>query len=332
MSQTSKVLVLNADEVNELLSFSECIELMTHALRDLSQGKFVLPLRTIVRPQDAKGVMGLMPAYRTRPETVYGLKAICFFYENAALGLDAHQGCVLLHSGDTGELLAIINASAITTIRTAAVSAVATRLLSREESTTLAIVGSGVQARAHLKALSCVRSLELARIASRNPDHAVQLVEEMKNSIPFTLEALTTVEEAVLGADIIVTATTSRTPVINRKWISDGTHINAVGTYSPESREIDSETMRDARLYVDRRESAVNEAGDYLIPRAEGLIGPDSIVGEIGEVILGDKPGRTSTTEITLFESLGLAIEDLACAEYLFAKAKAQSVGTWIRF
>lgn len=332
MTQTSKVLVLNADEVNELLPMEECIDLMTDALKELSQGKFVLPLRTIVRPPNAKGVLGMMPAYRTQPQPVFGLKAICFFYGNAALGLDAHQGCVLLSSGETGELLAIINASAITTLRTAAVSAVATKLLAREESTKVAIVGSGVQARAHLTSLSCVRPIKSARIVSRNPEHPRQLVDEMKDSLTFSLEATETVEEALKDTDIIVTATTSRQPVIRREWVTDGAHINAVGTYSPESREIDSATMKDARIYVDRRESTINEAGDYLIPVSEGVIGPESIVGEIGEVLLGEKPGRTSSTDITLFESLGLAIEDLACAEYLFEKAKEAGKGTWIRF
>ncbi len=332
MTETSKVLVLNADEVNELLPMEKCIDLMTDALKELSEGKFVLPLRTIVRPKDAKGVLGMMPAYRSQPQPVFGLKAICFFYGNAALGIDAHQGCVLLSSGETGELLAIINASAITTLRTAAVSAVATKLLSREESTQLGIVGSGVQARAHLEALSYVRPIKFARLASRNPVHSLQLVDEMKGSLPFSLEAVETAEEALRNADIVVTATTSQQPVIKREWVGDGAHINAVGTYSPESREIDSATMKDARIYVDRRESTLNEAGDYLIPVSEGVLGPESIVGEIGEVLLGRKPGRTASTDITLFESLGLAIEDLACAEYLFQKAKETAKGTWIRF
>ncbi|HEY6804688.1 MAG TPA: ornithine cyclodeaminase family protein [Pyrinomonadaceae bacterium] len=329
---SQQVLVLNSGEIKLLLPMDECIEIMSDALKDLSQGQIIQPLRTVVRPPGAKGVMAMMPAYRRGENSAYGLKAICFFHGNPKFGKDAHQGCVLLSSGETGELRAILNASAITELRTAAVTAVATRLLSRPDSSTLAIVGSGIQARAHLIAISKVRTIKHARVVSLNPEHPKQLAEEMKTLLPFPIEAVASVAEALAGADIIVTATSAREPVLKREWISPGAHVNGIGTYSPQARELDSATMAASRIYVDRRESAINESGDYVLAAEEGLIGPDSIVGEIGEVLLAQKPGRTSAEEITLFKSLGLAIEDMACAEYLYQKAQRENVGSWIKF
>ena len=330
--QLQSVLLLNAAEVNQLLTMNVCIELMAEALADLSRGNLVQPLRMVLRPPDARGVLAMMPAYRRGEGSAYGLKAICFFHGNPAFGKDAHQGCVLLSSGETGELLAIINASAITALRTAAVSAVATKLLSRNEASELTIIGSGVQARTHLVALSQVRSIRRARVVSRNPEHPKQLAKEMRTTLPFPIEPVGSIEEALKDAELIVTATSSRQPVLRREWISDGAHINAIGTYSPEAREIDSATMVASRFFVDRRESALNEAGDYLLPLKEGLIGPNDIIAEVGEVLLGQKRGRTSADDITLFKSLGLAVEDMACAEYLYQRAQIEKVGTWIKF
>jgi len=330
--QPESVLILNSVEVNQLLTTDVCIELMAEALADLSRGNLVQPLRTVLRPPDSLGVMAMMPAYRRGEGSAYGLKAICFFHGNPAFGKDAHQGCVLLSSGDTGELLAIINASAITALRTAAVSAVATKLLSRSDASELTIIGSGIQARTHLAALSKVRSIKRARVVSRNPEHPKQLVEEMRTTLPFPIEPIESVEAALKNADLIVTATSSRQPVLRREWISNGAHINAIGTYSPEAREIDSATMVASRFFVDRRESALNEAGDYLLPMKEGLMGPNDIIAEVGEVLLGEKQGRTSADEITLFKSLGLGVEDMVCAEYLYQQAQTENVGTWIKF
>ena len=311
---------------------AECIELMSDALSALAREEVYQPLRTIVRPPSARGLLGLMPAYRTGEQGAFGLKSICVFPDNPSQGKDAHQGSVTLFSRETGELLALMNASAITGIRTAAVSAVATRLLARADAQQLGIIGAGVQARTHLTALACVRPIKTARIAARNLDHAQRLVNEMQQSLPFPLEAVETNEEAVRGADLIVTATSSLEPVIQKEWLSPGAHINAIGTHSPNSREIDSGTMGVARIFVDRRESAVNESGDYLLAAKEGVIGPESILAEIGELLIGTKSGRGSETEITLFKSLGLAIEDVGCAEYLFRKGQAQNAGAWVDF
>ena len=189
-----------------------------------------------------------------------------------------------------------------------------------------------MQARTHLKALACVRSIKHARVAARHIEHAERLAGEMQAHVSFPIEAVRKNEDAIRGADLIVTATSSLEPVINRDWISAGAHVNAIGTHSPSSREIDSATMAAAQIFVDRRESALNESGDYLLAAKEGVIGPESILGEIGELLIGTKQGRTSEDEITLFKSLGLAIEDVVCAEYLYHKAQGQNVGSWVDF
>jgi ornithine cyclodeaminase len=273
-----------------------------------------------------------MPAYRTGDHGAFGMKAICVFPGNPAIGKDAHQGAVMLFSRETGEIIALMNASEITAIRTAAVSAVATRLLARDDAHELAIIGAGVQARTHLAALDAVREITQARVACRNIEHAQEVVLEMQPRFSFPIEAVKTNEEAVRGADLIVTATSSMEPVIKKEWISPGAHVNVIGTHSASSREVDGVTMAAARVFTDRRESALNEAGEYVLAAKEGLVTPESILGEIGELLIGTKTGRTSATEITLFKSLGLAIEDVATANYLYNKAQTQNAGTWVDF
>jgi ornithine cyclodeaminase/alanine dehydrogenase-like protein (mu-crystallin family) len=326
-----KTLVLSNDEVLDLLSMKDCIALMREALLALAKGEVHQPLRTVIKPAGAKGVMGLMPAYMSTPAS-YGLKAICVFPGNPEKGLDSHQGAVQLFSGETGELLAIMNASAITAIRTAAVSGVATDVLARKGACDLAILGAGVQARSHLLAMSHVRSIKRCRISSRRIEHARNFVDEMRRQVSLPIEAVETVEEALDGADLIVTATNSREPIVRREWVAAGSHLNVVGSSSRKAREVDTAMMAAASLFVDSRESTVNEAGDYLIAVSEGAIGSDHIRAEVGEVLNGDKPGRRSPEEITLFKSLGLAAEDLFAAEYLFRKAKETNVGTWVTF
>jgi ornithine cyclodeaminase/alanine dehydrogenase-like protein (mu-crystallin family) len=327
-----KLLVLNHAEVGRLLPMSECIGVMEDALAALARNEVHQPLRTITKPDGVRGVMAMMPAYRAGTEPLFGLKAICVFPGNGAIGKDAHQGGVLLYSGETGELLALVNASAITAIRTAAVSAVATKVLARAEACELAIIGAGVQARSHLEAMACVRGLKSARVAARRRETAQAFASEVQPRFSFPVIAVENAESAVRDADIIVTATTSREPVLRREWISAGAHINGVGTYAPGAREIDTSTMAEASLFVDRRESALNEAGDYIIAAQEGAIGPDHIRAELGELLIGAHPGRASQDELTIFKSLGLAIEDLAAAAYVYQAARGKNQGTWLEF
>jgi len=307
----SKLLVLSEHDVEELLDMRECIAVMEEALAALARGEVYNPLRSVIRAPDAAGFLGLMPAYRGGTSPAYGLKEVCVFPGNPARGLDTHLGAVLLHSGDTGELLAVVNASAVTAIRTAAVSAVATKLLAREDAKTLAIIGAGVQSRSHAKAIPLVRDIAEVRICKRGES----------------------VEEAVRGADIIVTTTNSKEPIVKREWIAPGTHINAVGSSIASARELDGATVAAASLFVDRRESTVNESGDYLFALREGAIGgAEHIRAEIGEILTGRVGGRKSGDEITLFKSLGLAVEDLAAAQFLFEKARSGGAGTWVEF
>jgi ornithine cyclodeaminase len=327
-----KVLVLSHAEVSRLLTMRECITVMESALSALARGEAHQPLRMIVTPPQAKGDIALMPSYFSGEKAAYGLKAVCFFPDNPVQGLDSHQGAVLLSSAETGELMAMMNASAITAIRTAAVSGVATKLLAREDSTQLAIIGSGVQARAHLEAMACVRPIRRARVASKRIDQARQFALESGNRYSFPIDPVETVEEAIRGADVVVTATTAEQPIVRREWISGGTHLNVVGSSIPTTREVDGATMAASSLFVDRRESTVNEGGDYLFALREGLIASDHIRAEIGEVLTGKHPGRIATDEITLFKSLGLAIEDLASARFLYEKAKELGEGTWVDF
>ena len=327
-----KILILNHTEVEKLLPMAECIPVMAEALTALAKGQVHQPLRMVVRPSDAAGLMGLMPAYMSGERAAYGLKAVCIFPGNSAKGKDAHQGSVMLFSAETGELLALMNASAITAIRTAAVSGVATHLLAREDAGDLAIIGSGVQARSHLAAMACVCPIRRVRVAGRKREHAQKFAAELGPHFGFPIEPVESVEAAVRGADLIVTATTAFEPILRCEWLSPGAHLNVVGSSIPTTREVDTATMAAASLFVDRRESTLNEAGDYLFAMREGAIGPEHIRAEIGEVLIGAKPGRITAEEITLFKSLGLAVEDLAAAEYVYRQAQAKQVGTWVEF
>jgi ornithine cyclodeaminase/alanine dehydrogenase-like protein (mu-crystallin family) len=298
--------VFSEHDVHRLLTPEACIRVMEDALAALARGEVHQPLRSVIRAAGASGFLGLMPAYYRD----YGLKEVCVFPDNPARGLDTHLGAVLLHSGETGELLAIANASAITAIRTAAVSAVATKLLAREDASVLAVLGAGVQGRSHIASIPVVRNIREIRVFSRDRAKAA--------TIP-NVRVVGSAEEAVRGADVIVTATSSREPVLKREWIANGAHINAVGSSIATARELDGATVAAASMFVDRRESTVNESGDYLFALREGAIrGPEHIRAEIGEILIGRAKGRTSGDEITLFKSLGLAIEDLASVRYLY--------------
>jgi ornithine cyclodeaminase len=302
---------------------------MEKALAALARGEVHQPLRSLVRAEGASGFLGLMPAYHGSGDAGYGLKAVCVYPDNPSRGLDTHVGAVLLFAKESGELLAVINASAITAIRTAAVSAVATKLLARPDARVLTIFGTGAQARAHAAAIAEVRELSEIRIVGRNIGRAEQFAISLDgNAVARAFESAT---EALDGADIVVTATNSKTPLIDLSMVDDGTHINAVGSSVRSARELDSDLMSTAALYVDWPESTLNESGDFLMAQAEGVIGPEQIRGTIGDLLIGSVPGRSNELEITLFKSLGLAIEDHASANFLYEKAKRDSRGTWLK-
>jgi ornithine cyclodeaminase len=326
----SELLVVGHDDVKRLLPMEECIELMASVLADLARGAVWQPLRFVVRPPDEPSLMGLMPAHRSEPTASYGLKAVCIFPSNAARGIDLHQGGVLLFDGETGVLRALVDASAITATRTAAVSGVATRALAREDARELAILGSGVQARSHLEAMAAARPFERARVWSRTAEHAAAFAAEAEVSFP--VEAVGSAEEAVRAADVVVTATSSLEPIVRRDWLAPGAHVNAVGSSIPTARELDADTVAASALFADARESMVNEGGDYFFAVREAGIGPDHIRAELGEVLTGSGQGRLADDELTVFKSLGVAAEDLAAAEHVYTRAQAAGAGVTVPF
>ena len=324
-------LIIPQSLVPELLPMEACIDVMAEALLALAHGDAVLPLRSLVWMPDKSGLLGLMPAYLGAPRSL-GLKVISYLPGNHGTDRDSHQGAVLLFDTSTGGLLAVIDASSITAIRTAAVSGLATRLLAREDAGDLAILGSGVQASAHLDAMSVVRKLRRVRVCSLSREKAVAFARHHEKALGIPIEAVAGGKEAVIGADIICTTTPSREPVLFSDWIAAGAHINAVGACFANTRELDTQAVVRSRLYVDRRESVLAESGDFLIPRSEGAIGDDHIVGEIGDILTGRVAARGSRDEITLFKSLGIAIEDLAAAHHIHARARATGKGIAVDF
>ena len=312
--------ILDEEQVRQLLPMDECIDVMADALASLARGEMHNPLRFVVRPPDEPSLLGLMPAHRGGDAKVWGLKTVAIFPGNSARGLDSHQGFVALFDGETGETRAILNAGGITAVRTAAVTGVATRLLARKGARTLAILGAGIQGKANLEAMRAVHDFDRVLAWSRTPGRAAAELDGV--------EEVATVEEAVRDADVVVTATSAPEPILQREWLKVGAHVNAVGSSIPTTRELDTQTMADAALFVDRRESTVNEAGDFLFPQREGAIGPGHIRAEIGELLIGSAEGRRSDDELTVFKSLGLAVEDLAAAEHVLRRAEAEDVGT----
>jgi len=321
-----EVLIVNQHEVPELLPMEECIDVMAHALTALALGDAVMPLRGMAGMPERAGLLVWMPSLLPGAE-VMGIKVISVF-PNEGTELESHQGAVLLFEAKRGQLLAIVDASEVTAIRTAAVSGVATRLLARDDADDLAILGSGTQARTHLQAMTAVRDIHRVRVWSRDPQHARAFAESQARSGGISVEVSATAKEAVEGASIICTTTSATEPVLQGRWLSPGAHVNAVGFAGPKGRELDAEAVARGRLFADRRESIQNEAGDFLLAKKEGAVGDDHVAGEIGEVLLGRVPGRTSPEEITIFESLGLAIEDLAAVNHIYRRAEETGKGT----
>jgi len=321
------VLIVNQAEVPRLLPMAACMEAMAEALRSVSRGESLLPLRQVIMLPDKAGAFGSMPAYLGSPPAI-GLKSITVFPGNHGTELDSHQGAVLLFETKRGSLVAVMDASSITGIRTAAVSGVATRLLARAGAGDLALLGTGVQALTHLEAMSHARRLRRVRAWSRSLDHARAFAQRAERSLGLRVEAAATAREAVEGADLVCTVTSSREPVLEGEWLAPGAHVNAVGASLASARELDTPAVARARLFVDRRESALAEAGDFLIPRHEGAIDDHHIRGELGELLLGTCPGRQSEAEVTVFKSLGLAVEDVAAARLIYDNALQQGAGT----
>ena len=337
-----RVLLLTHDEIHAALAVAECEHAMAAVLAARARGDAFNPLRSVMVPPGAAGFMGLMPAYAaggagaagvpTGPDPApdgggaFALKAICLMPSNPSRGLDAHQGTVTLFDGDTGMPTAILNASAITEIRTAAVTAVATRALAREDARVLAILGAGVQAGSHLRALADVRPWEEVRIYAPTAEHARAVAGQAPPPTPVVTAGA---REAVEGADVVVVATSSRRPVLDHAWLAAGAHVNAVGASTPTAREIEVATVAAAALFCDSRESLRHEAGEFILAIEQGAIaGEEHVRAELGEVVAGSAPGRTGAGELTLFRSLGIGVEDLAAAQLAVSAARERGLGT----
>ncbi|HEU5248873.1 MAG TPA: NAD(P)-binding domain-containing protein [Thermoanaerobaculia bacterium] len=292
-------MVLTEDDVRGLLRMKDLIPAVERALVDLSAGRAIQPVRTVIPVADHHGFFAVMPAYAG----ALGAKLVTFFPENR--DRDTHHAIVVLFRPETGEPLVTMDGRLITEMRTAAVSAAATRALARADASVLAIIGSGVQARSHLEAIRLVRDIREVRVWS--PRRAGEFAEA------FGVRAAESAESAVRGADVVVVATTSRTPVLLGEWLAPGTHVNAVGATRPDWRELDDEVLSRSRIFVETREAASRESGDVI---ASGRID-----AEIGEVFAGRAPGRRSDEEITLYKSVGVAVEDLAAAGLVFRAA-----------
>jgi ornithine cyclodeaminase/alanine dehydrogenase-like protein (mu-crystallin family) len=326
-----RVLILGHREVLAALPLEACARAMGAVLTEHAKGGTYMPLRSVMMPPGAAGILGLMPAWRgAQPDraAAFALKAVAVMPGNPARGLDAHQGLVTLFDGETGVPTAILDASAITAVRTAAVTAVATGVLARYDARTLAVLGAGTQARAHLRALAHVREFSQVRVYAPTRAHAQALAEQVRVARA-ELSVAASAEEAVTGADVVVTATSAREPVLRRDWLKPGAHVNAVGASTPLGRELDTATVAASALFCDSRESLRSEAAEFALAISEGLIaGEEHVRAELGEVLAGAAPGRRDDGELTLFRSLGLAVEDLAAAELAVAVARERGIGT----
>jgi ornithine cyclodeaminase len=322
----SETLFISQAEVPDLLPMADCIDAVREALADLARGDGIQPLRPVMWLPERVGALGMMPGYLGSIETM-GIKTVTVFPGNAGTAYDSHQGTIMLFDAGNGRLKAVIDATEITAIRTAAASAVATDLLSRERSSVLAILGAGVQGQSHARAIPLVRPIGEIRVWSRSPENAARLAETTDNAV-----VSASVEEAVAGADIVCTTTASLDPILAGSLLEAGMHVNAVGSSVPFARELDSDAMARSRIFVDRRESTINESGDFIMAREDGVVDNDDIVAELGEVIIGAQPGRGTDEEITTFVSLGIAAEDIAAGDLVYRNAVASGTGLSVEF
>jgi alanine dehydrogenase len=319
-------LLLSEADVRSVLRMPDLIDAMHSVLAAFSTGVTQQPLRTVLQIGEAKAFFGVMPGYVPAIDAM-GTKLVTVFESNAARGLPTHLATIVLLDPSTGALRGIVDGRYITEARTAAVSAVATRLLARGDAGVLAMIGSGVQARSHLEALTHVRTLREVRVWSPNTARRQSFVKAAMAHAPCLMVEAESARDALDGADLVALVSAAREPVVNGEWIQPGAHVCAVGACRPDQREMDTALVRSARLFVDSRIGALAEAGDLLIPIGEGAITREHIAGEIGEVAAGQVIGRSAPNEITIFKSLGMAVEDVAAAHLAYERATERGIG-----
>ena len=311
---------LSETDVRAILSPPELIDAMESALCAFSSGQVTQPVRTAIEVAE-RSFFASMPALY-RQQAVLGAKLVTVFPGNAARGLHTHLAVINLFDPDTGELLAIMDGRYVTEVRTAAASAVSVRRLARADAQVLAILGSGVQAASHFDALRCVRPFDDIRCWSPTREHLLAFVETREG-----VRAADSAEQAVAGADVVVVATSSVTPAIQSGWVNDGAHVIAIGACRPSQREVDPELVARARLFVDSRAAALQESGDIVLSIREGRFGEDHVAAELGQIVGGVRPGRTDDEQVTLYKSLGLAIEDIVAAGLVYRRAVERGLG-----
>jgi len=319
-------LLLSEKDVRVVLGMDDLIPAMETALDQFSAGDVRQPLRNVVEVGEHHAFYGVMPAFMPRPAAL-GTKLVSVYHGNAERGLPSHLATIVLHEPDTGALLAILDGRYITEARTAAVSAASAKHLARSDARILAVLGSGVQARSHIDALSRVRSFSEIRVWGRHEGRVRALLQDVPSHVRATLVASSTPEAAADGADVIALVTASREPVLTRTAVRSGAHICAVGACRPDQREMDTALVRDARVFVDSRAGALAEAGDLVIPIKEGAIDASHIAGELGDVFGKRLAGRRDAGEITIFKSLGMAVEDVAAARLAYERASERGLG-----
>lgn len=319
--------LLTEQHVHSLLPMTDLISAMESALAKFSAGEVLQPVRTVLTVGPTKAYFGLMPASVPNPASL-GAKLVTVFGENHQKGLPSHLATILLLDPETGSLIALMDGRYITEARTAAVSAVSARFLANAQASRLAIIGTGVQARSHLEALQHVRQLQDVRVWSPRQQSRDQFVDDMSPHLPIPIRACASAEAAVTGADLIVLATSSKLPVVEDRWVASGAHVMCVGACRPDQREMAPALVKRGRLYVDSRAAAVVESGDVVMNIAEGLFDKTHLRGEIGELVLGRVTGRNSESDVTIFKSLGMAVEDVVAADLVFRRASETGAGT----
>ena len=319
--------LLTEQHVHALLPMSDLIAAMESALAKFSSGEVLQPVRTVLTVGPTQAYYGLMPAYIASPASM-GAKIVTVFNDNHAKHLPSHLATIFLLDPETGSLLAIMDGRYITEARTAAVSAVSARFLARTDASTLALIGSGVQARSHLEALQHVREIKEARVWSPRAHSRQQFIDDMSPHFPHRIVDCGSAEEALRGADLIVVATASKTPVIEDDWVSPGAHVMCIGACRPDQREMDPRLVTRGRVFVDSRAAALVESGDVVMNIAEQRFDASHLRGEIGALVLGRAAGRTSQDEVTIFKSLGMAVEDVVAADLVFRRAAENGAGT----
>ena len=318
--------LLSESDVRAVLPMTDLIAAMEGALAQFSAGTVTQPVRTVLEVGPDRAYFGVMPASLDDPPAV-GAKLVTVYAKNHDKGLPSHLATIVLLDHATGALVAIVDGRYVTEARTAAVSAVSVKYLARPDARVLGIIGSGVQARSHLEAIRHVRSIEDVRVWSPNRLNREAFAMEMAAATSLPVRSVETASLSARGADIVVLATSSRTPVIEDVDIDPGTHIAGVGACRPDQREMPTGVLARARVYVDSRAAARQEAGDLLIPQQEGAFGDDHILGELGGVVSGHVPGRLAKSDVTVFKSLGLAVEDVVAARLAVDRATAAGLG-----